>query len=220
MHPKTFRVLTCVFAFVSLIPTRHSASRQNFYCLPCVRLYLIQRNVSARGVAIVFFFLCWRFFFCGAAPCVCACRLRFARRCVRFARCCVRGSTLGARLDAVCAARHCARSALCARIGACVRGSHFVCGSRCVCNSRFAQYFFASHSETRMYFFAVQIAAYCCWLVAVSAQVTINAADAKALNQTLTGLGCWQSSLCKTVDFSCNSAGVVRCYANGSVTYL
>ena len=65
-----------------------------------------------------------------------------------------------------------------------------------------------------MYFFTLQIL-----LVAVSAQVTINAADAAALNQTLTDLGCWQSSTCETVDFSCNT-GVVGCNANGSVTYL
>ena len=69
-----------------------------------------------------------------------------------------------------------------------------------------------------MYFFAVQIAAYCCWLVAVSAQ-TMNAADAAALNQTLTGLGCWQSSTCQIKNFSCNT-GVVRCNNNGSVTFL
>ena len=64
-----------------------------------------------------------------------------------------------------------------------------------------------------MYFFALQI-----WLVVVTAQ-TMNAADAAALNQTLTDLGCWQSSTCETVDFSCNT-GVVGCNANGSVTFL
>ena len=78
--------------------------------------------------------------------------------------------------------------------------------------------FVVSHSETRMYFFAVQIAAYSCWLVAVAAQV-LNAADAEALNQTLTGLGCWQSSACQTLNFNCNT-GVVSCNANGSVTQL
>ena len=69
-----------------------------------------------------------------------------------------------------------------------------------------------------MTFLAVQIAAYSCWLVAVSAQ-TINAADAEALNQTLTGLGCWQLSACQTKNFSCG-AGRVVCNAGGSVTTL
>ena len=69
-----------------------------------------------------------------------------------------------------------------------------------------------------MNFLAVQIAAYSCWLVAVSAQA-LNAADAEALNQTLTGLGCWQSSVCQTKNFSCN-AGVVFCNSNGSVVNL
>ena len=67
------------------------------------------------------------------------------------------------------------------------------------------------------YFFAMEIAA-CCWLVAVSAQ-TMNPADAEALNQTLTGLGCWQSSACKSLNFNCNNVAV-GCNANGSVTYL
>ena len=66
-----------------------------------------------------------------------------------------------------------------------------------------------------LYFFALPI-----WLVAVMAQVTMNAADAEALNQTLTGLGCWQSSTCQTKNFSCGSTGVVQCNANGSVTQL
>ena len=100
-------------------------------------------------------------------------------------------------------------SALCARLGA-------VCAARRhVCDLRFAQYLFLSHSETRMfYFLAVQIAAYCCWLVVVTAQA-MKPADAAALNQTLTGLGCWQSS-------NCGVPGVdpVGCNANGSVTNL
>ena len=104
-------------------------------------------------------------------------------------------------LGAVCAARRCVCSALCMRLA-------------------LYPVFFVPHSETRMYFSAVQIAAYFCWLVAVSAQVTMNAADAAALNQTLTGLGCWQSSKCMTLNFNCSSTGVVRCNANGSVTYL
>ena len=70
-----------------------------------------------------------------------------------------------------------------------------------------------------MYFLAVQIAAYCCWLVAVTAQVTKNPADAAALNETLTGLNCWESSTCKKLNFSCN-AGVVGCNFNGAVTSL
>ena len=72
-----------------------------------------------------------------------------------------------------------------------------------------------------MYFFAVQIAAYFYWLVAVSAQV-MNAVDAAALNQTLTGLGCWQSLTCKTKTFNCGIPGVdpVGCNVNGSVTRL
>ena len=68
-----------------------------------------------------------------------------------------------------------------------------------------------------LYFFALPI-----WLVVVTAQVTMNAADAAALNQTLTGLGCWQSSVCPTLNFDCSNTGVdpVRCNANGSVTIL
>ena len=112
-------------------------------------------------------------------------------------------------------------SALCARLGAACALLGDVCAARrCVCESWRAQFFFCiTHSDTRMYFFGVHIAA-CCWLVAVSAQVTINAADAAALNETLTGLGCWQSSTCQTQNLSCSSTGVVRCNANGSVTRL
>ena len=102
-------------------------------------------------------------------------------------------------------------SALCARLDA-------VC-ARCCVQLALYSVCFVSHSETRMHFFAVQIAAYSCWLVAVSAQLAISAADAEALNQTLTGLGCWQSSTCQSKNFNCNS-GVVVCNANGSVASL
>ena len=114
-------------------------------------------------------------------------------------------------------------SALCARLGVvcaavcCVRDST-LCALGVVCVTRALRSIFCIYSETRMYFFAVQIAAYCS-LVAVSAQVTMNPADAEALNQTLTGLGCWQSSACKRLDFNCN-IGIVGCNSNGSVTYL
>ena len=102
------------------------------------------------------------------------------------------------RLAALCARLNAVLSALCLRLS-------------------FAQYF-VIHSETRMYFFAVQIAA-CCWHVAVTAQM-MNVADAAALKQTLTDLGCWQSSACQTWNFSCSSNDVVRCNANGLVTHL
>ena len=69
-----------------------------------------------------------------------------------------------------------------------------------------------------MYFLALQIAAFSCWLVAVTAQA-MNPADAAALNQTLTGFGCWQSPDCKIQNFSCN-AGVVYCNSIGSVVTL
>ena len=200
--PKTFRVLTCVFAFVSLIPTRPSASRQNFYCLPCVRLYLIQRNVSARVVAVGFLLVV--FFFVAR-------RRAFARVDGGFARRCVRGSTLGARLGAGCA-RRCVRGSRFSRRVCAVRFDGVRFARRCVCDSRFAQYFLY---HTAMYFFALQI-----WLVVVTAQVTINAADAEALNQTLTGLGCWESSICKTQNFKCGGSGIVQCNANGLVTSL
>ena len=108
-------------------------------------------------------------------------------------RCCVRAWVLCARLNAVCA-RRCVRLALCERLALSV--------------------FLYEQRDTRMYFFPLQI-----WLVAVTAQMTMNPADAAALNQTLTGLGCWQSSACQTQNFNCN-IGVVRCNANGSVTYL
>ena len=162
----------------------------------CVRP---SRSVVVVARARVPFFVC---FFLGARCCalggwravdgVCALldAVCATRCCVRLARCCVRGSTL----CALCAARRCVRLALCSA-------------------------FFVSHSETRMYFFALQIAAYSCWLVVVTAQV-MNAADADALNQTLTGLGCWQSQTCQTKNFSCSSTAPVRCNANGSVTYL
>ena len=153
----------------------------------------------------------------------------------------MRDSVLCARLGAVCAARRCVLGAVCAARAIflllfflfclrCVCVCAFarvdgmralldtVCAPHCVCGSRFAQYCLHHYSETRMYFSAVQIAAYCCWLVAVTAQ-TLNAADADALNQTLTGAGCWQSSTCKTKNFNCD-AGAVRCNANGSVTRL
>ena len=107
-------------------------------------------------------------------------------------------------LGAVCATRCCVRgSVLCARLDA-------VSAARALLTI-----FFLDHcSETRMlYFFALPI-----WLVAVTAQVTMNPADAAALNQTLTGLGCWQSSTCQTKNFSCGAG--VFCNANGSVTSL
>ena len=113
-------------------------------------------------------------------------------------------------VDGVCALLGpvCAAGALCALLGA-------VCAPHCVCSSRFTE-FFLHHTQrdTRMFFFPLQI-----WLVAVTAQVTINAADTEALIQTLTGLGCWQSPTCKTKNFDCNT-GVVACNANGSVTRL
>ena len=94
------------------------------------------------------------------------------------------------------------RSALCARLGV-------------VCAARFLLSIFLFHqSDTRMYFFPLLI-----WLVAVTAQ-TMNSADAAALNKTLTSLGCWESSACKTRNFNCSSTGVVGCNANGSVTTL
>ena len=159
-----------------------------------------------------FFFLC---FFFRRRSFARVERVRFARLCARLrlgavcaAGCCVRGSTLCPRLDTVCA-----RSALFRESTRVLR--------LLVCVARFAQYFFffVSHSETPMYFFVVQIAAYSCWLVAASAQVTMNEADASALNQMLTGFGCWQSSVCKAKNFNCNNF-VVSCNANGSVTYL
>ena len=115
---------------------------------------------------------------------------------------------LCARLDAVCAVGRFVRDWVLCALGA-------VSAVRALLTI-----FFVSHSETRMlYFLSMQIAA--CWLVAVSAQA-MNPADAAALNQTLTGLGCWQSPTCNAQNFSCSSVGVdpVRCNANGSVTYL
>ena len=113
----------------------------------------------------------------------------------------------------------CAAGAMRALLGAVRAVLDTVCAPHCVCSSRFTQFFLLLYSETRMlYFLAVQIAA-CCWLAAVSAQ-TLNAADAQVLNQTLTDLGCWQSSTCQTKNFSCGSTGVVQCNANGSVTQL
>ena len=122
--PKTFRVDLRFLAFcVFTIPTRPSASRQKFYCLPCGRLYLIQRNVSARVVAVGCF-SCWWFFFlvfCSAACVDGVCALVGA---VCATRCCVRGCVLCARLGAVCAAGCCVRSrcvrrALCVRLALC-----------------------------------------------------------------------------------------------------
>ena len=110
-------------------------------------------------------------------------------------------------VDGVCAllGAVCAAGAMCALLGA-------VCAVLdAVCANRDSVYFFLA--TYRMYFFALPI-----WLVAVTAQ-TMNPADAAALNQTLTGLGCWQSSACQTKNFSCG-AGVVGCNANRSVTYL
>ena len=118
-------------------------------------------------------------------------------------------------------------SALCARLVLCapclalcalcstLRALAAVCTARAFCSV----FFLHHYSDTRMYFFPLQIAAYSCWLVAVAAQVAMNAADAAALNQTLTGLGCWQSSACLTQNFNCN-VDVVGCNANGSVTYM
>ena len=115
----------------------------------------------------------------------------------------------------------CARLVLCAPCLALCALCSTLRALAAVCTARaFCSVFFLHHySDTRMYFFPLQIAA-SCWLVAVSAQVTMNAADAEALNQTLTGLGCWQSSACQTKNFSCSITGVVRCNANGSVTHL
>ena len=151
---------------------------------------VVDARVLSRRSVVVDARVCF-FFLCPARSCGGAVLRR-----MRLARCCVRGWVLCARLDAVCA-------------------------RRCVRDSRFAHYFFLHHySETRMlYFLPMQIAA-SCWLVAVMAQMTINAADAEALNQTLTGLGCWQSSTCKTKNFNCSSSGAVQCNANGSVTSL
>ena len=127
----------------------------------------------------------------------------FCCRVVALLMACAPCSALCARLGVVCATRRCVRSALCLRLDA-------VCAARALLS-----FFLHHYSDTRMYFFPLQI-----WLVAVTAQVTINAADAEALNQTLTGLGCWQSPTCETQNFSCNNTGVVRCNANGSVTHL
>ena len=66
--------------------------------------------------------------------------------------------------------------------------------------------------------FFLQLAAFC-WIVVVSAQ-KMNAAEELALNQTLTGLGCWRSTTCKVLNFSCTASGIVRCNSTGSVTYL
>ena len=121
---------------------------------------------------------------------------------------CAPCSELCARLNVVCVA------------GCCVRGST-LCVLGAVCASRVLLSIFciSTASETRMlYFLPMQIAA-CCLLVAVMAQA-MNPADAEALNQTLTGLGCWQSSTCQTKNVNCSSTGVVACNANGSVTYL
>ena len=130
-------VLSCVFLPSASLPTRPSASRQNVYCLPCGRLYLIQRNVSAR--CSQWFFFCWCFFVrrgavrlrvdgvCASVGAVCA---LLGAVCARR---CVRGSTLCARLG-------CVRSALCARNRYCLCSVRW--GSRCVCDSRFTQYFF------------------------------------------------------------------------------
>ena len=72
-------------------------------------------------------------------------------------------------LGAVCAARRCVRGwVLCAWLGA-------VCARRYVCAARALLSSFCIRRETRMYFFPLQI-----WLVVVTAQVTINAADAEA----------------------------------------
>ena len=99
----------------------------------------------------------------------------------------------------------------------CVRGSTLrALGAVCASRALLTIFCLRHHSETRMfYFFALPI-----WLVVVSAQVTMNPANAAALNQTLTGLGCWQSSTCKTLDLSCGITVIVQCNANGSVTYL
>ena len=138
----------------------------------------------------LFFLFCFVLLSCGGAVLM-ACAPCSAL-CARWVLC--------ARLDAVCAAQRCAR------LGA-------------VCAARALLCIFFVHSDTRMYFFTLQIAAYCCWLVAVSAQA-LNKADAAALNQTLTGLGCWQSSTCQTQNFNCSISGAVQCNANGSVTSL
>ena len=95
----------------------------------------------------------------------------------------MRDSTLCARLGVVCAAGCCARlGAVCAarlRVLMACALCDTVCAPHCVCGSYFAQ-LLHHYSETRMYCLALQIAA-SCWLVAVMAQVTINAADADVL---------------------------------------
>ena len=66
--------------------------------------------------------------------------------------------------------------------------------------------------------FVLQLAAASC-IVVVTGQ-TMNAADALALNETLTGLGCWRSAICAAKNFSCAMGPpALRC-VNGSVTYL
>ena len=145
-------VLSCVFLPSASLPTRPSASRQNVYCLPCGRLYLIQRNVSAR--CSQWFFFCWCFFVrrgavrlrvdgvCASVGAVCA---LLGAVCARR---CVRGSTLCARLDAGCAARDflgvcalcalmaCALwSALCALCGAVCALLGAVCAVGCCVRS-------------------------------------------------------------------------------------
>ena len=69
----------------------------------------------------------------------------------------------------------------------------------------------------RVYF--LQLAVFGCFVV-VTGQ-TMNTDDALALNQSLTGLGCWRSATCKAQNFSCSTTGPVLCNAaTGSVTFL
>ena len=58
-------------------------------------------------------------------------------------------------------------------------------------------------------------------VVVVSAQLQINAAEAFALNQTLVGLGCYQSTSCIAKKaFVCSGDGTIQCNAANSVTHL
>ena len=105
------------------------------------------------------------------APCLALCsRLRAvcARRCVCGPTLCALGAVSAARAILLLFVLRC----VFARVDGCALYSVF---------------FLHHYSETRMlYFFALPI-----WLVAVTAQVTMNPADSAALNQTLTELGCW-----------------------------
>ena len=69
----------------------------------------------------------------------------------------------------------------------------------------------------RVYF--LQLAVFGCFVVVTGQKM--NADDALALNQTLTGLGCWRSTNCMAKNFSCTaSSNPVRCNSTGSVTFL